>query len=394
MSLNGNFVWEGSNDFGEMKFVPSKSQGVGIENYFLNRSEVERKFGHTAFLHKLREMFTLAEWESYIKSLNFVKDHEAYILSDILEIINVITLAVEALAVYRKKGQSSYIVPFFFLPEINNLFSNLGIKFSKETMEDLNYFDTLNLVPEILNLIEYLFFPHALLMENSEVFSIIDNKVSGEYVKNYNKVKILKDAIVGIDVNQAQSILLTIENVLPDFSQTKKNIETGIAKASKALADGSEKIIQATSDAISIVMKVGVAIGGFFLFKEILGAAKILKNPPDEKEDLYKYAKRLNSNLNRSDFDKAVRSYKSQHGRLPVKSDLKMVTAPPGINIPIAVEVGKMPSLVYIPPKGRKSPHHYKHDMPSTKLYSDPSGNTLFLLGQTYMDTSDGWLKR
>lgn len=203
----------------------------------------------------------------------------------------------------------------------------------------------------------------------------------------------------------------TAENAWQDVKDTTNTIITGTSNAYNAgmqwLEKKGEQLGNMGSDIansiISTLEKIGICIGlgvvTFYVGKKAIDHAFSKKNPllmqvNPPTDDLYNYARRLKSDITRSDFDRAVKVFQAQHGRIPQSHELQLVNTPQGVNLPILVEVGKVPDLLYIPPSGRKSPYHYKHDMESTKLVTDSSGQALLLLGKTYLSTYDGWLHK
>lgn len=171
-----------------------------------------------------------------------------------------------------------------------------------------------------------------------------------------------------------------------------------------ALSKGSSSITSQASEGLveilsRLIWPAALIIGASILVPRIISKI-VLGNPflmianpstptQDEKKKLYERANRMQRGISESQFYKALNTFIAQHKKMP---ELRVIKDIPGI--PIAVEIGKINHLVYDPPNGsRKKPFTYKHEMPSTHLVADPDGRHLTLLGNTYLDIRDGWLK-
>lgn len=345
-----------------------------LDGYFTDKSYIEKEFGHAAFCHRLREMEFLADIEDYAATISIQEVHVKYLLYDLQMILEVFSYILKALKKAKEKSLIEMDIPVIIHPDIENLKILLGIpedKFEK-TLYVSSLFNLKKLLGSIVNSI---IFPHFLLnqIENTE------NITKWNSLKNEIQNKIDSDFInIPLDLGSIDNFLVGTYDLVEKVKEKAKEYANTVLKETQNFLT-------------SFLFFSGLFVGGFYIARKSIDYIFTKKNPPDY--DLYDYAKRLKSDLNKSDFNRALSTFKSQHGRLPNKNEIKMVSMPAGLNLPIAVEVGKLPSLTYIPPSGRKSPYHYKHDMNETKLCSDPSGNNLFLLGRTYLDVSDGWLK-
>ena len=344
-----------------------------LDGYFTSKLNIEGDFFHEAFLHKLREMVFLRDIEDYAATISIRDIHAKYLIYDLQRIMEVFSYILAALKKAKEQALIEDDIPQIIHQDIENLKSILGIpegKFEK-TLYVGNLFDLKKLLGSLL---ESLLFPHFLLnqIEDSE------NLKTWNSFKNAIQSSIDKDFInIPIDLGTFDNFLVKTYDTVEKMKETAKEYATTALSETKSFLS-------------SFLFMSGIFVAGFYITRKSIDYVFTKKNPPD---DLYDYAKRLKSDLNKSDFNKALGTFRAQHGRMPNKNEIKMVSMPPGLNLPIAVEVGKLPSLTYIPTSGRKSPYHYKHDMNETKLCSDPSGNNLFLVGKTYLDVYDGWLK-
>lgn len=277
---------------------------------------------------------------------------------------------------------------------------------------------------EAITLIDALFDPHlALLNRHKAIPALVDFVALVEEAKTIwyvtHNLKTPNDANKA-RANATAFIASGAEKIAKVLSELPKKMATQVATQAVIIAKEAEP-------GFSAIMKwlfsqwwtwaiIGTGVGAKFLISYITSPKRnppdnvasdspsydnqtrdnpplLLINPPAENyAELWKRAQSLESDLNESDFNQALSLYYAQHERYPDTYDLKRVNGPPGIKI--GVDIGQVRDVTYKPAKGRKTPYDYKHEMQSTRLVSDPTGKHLFFVGDTYMDTSSGWLKK
>lgn len=369
------------------------------EGYFLYREIIEKDIGHNAFLHRLREMETLEEIEGYLESIQIKPENFLYLFLDIQRIASAVAFVME---IYKKAY--SKINEFLSDGIAVDIDHTIRLYARDDFEEFLSYIpgghlgenpvDQNNVKRSVGDRMLSLLHPHTIIAEKINVdfpqYKNAYNVVRGEIYKYINSDTNfgLIDGILIASYDVASFSYEAAEAAVKAAEAAVKYVGDKLNEAGNYL---NNKANEAKDWIVSFSWKLGVAVAGLYLARTAIQAIFTKRNPP---ENLFEYAKKMKPDIKKYDFDRAISVFRAQHGRMPNISDIKMVRQPPGINLPICVEVGKVPQITYDPPSGKKSPYKYKHDMYDTKLVSDTSGNNLFLIGKTYLDTSDGWLKK
>jgi len=256
------------------------------------------------------------------------------------------------------------------------------------------------------------FYPHQLVMKKMTQYGTANLQGFSNYLPFYNQAERIFSNMYTIDpsstawnnnVSDMSNLLSSISKfVMNPFSPVTDTIKESMSsmqniseKILKAASDAAKKLPEASQSFLEMIVKYGIVfMVGWIIFNKLTN--KILDNPllmtvnpPNPDIDrLYSIAKR--NGIEKTEFDRALNLFLAQHKRLP-----KIITIETGKLPSVLVEVGKVTEIIYDPPTGsRKKPYVYRHKMENTKLVTDSKGKFLVLLGNTYMDSCDGWLKK
>lgn len=323
--------------------------------------ELRTRFGHEPFLHLIRRAEYISEKENIRNGIIPNLLYLSYLQSDLSQINSILLAIIES---FKQSG--------IYIRRYDPNVAGVSILYRCRVLADL------------------LISPHGFLQKKFE-----SSDYEG-YLKAIALLYELQDKITfeldDLNINEikkrSEESLSFIGSKLIEVFEDGLKTSVDIAKstgnfAGEFIGSAAGSFFSKISSYIWPLLLIG------FLWK-MFPAVK--KNPPNHYEELWKHTRGLDGTIKEIEFKDGLKMFFAQHGRYPEKNEIVRVKDHAGVNL--AVMIGKVKDVTYNPPSGKKSPYLYKHEMPNSLLVTDVSGRNIFFVGDTYMDRSDGWLKK